>query len=91
MRASATILNAAPAALAPTSSSSSSSSSAVIPYQLPVSAASGLAIQVGHASAMDTREAIVDDDVTLAEAARRAYLTAQASESTAKKRKVRNQ
>jgi len=92
--ASATISNAALAALAPTSSSSSSSSSsAVIPHLLSASVTSGTAIQIqdGDASAMDTREVISDDDLTLAEAARRAnLLSAQASEFTAnKKRKVR--
>lgn len=87
MTASATISNADPAALA--STSSSSSSSAVIPHLLTASAASGPVIQDGKASAMDAREAISDDDLTLAQAAKRAHLTAQASESTAKKRKVR--
>lgn len=102
MTASATISNAAPAALTSTNSSSSSStvifqastgssssSSTVIPHQLSASAASGPAIPNGNASVMDTSVAISEDDLTLAEAARLANLTAQASESTAKKRKVR--
>ena len=87
MTASATISNAAPAAMA--STSSSSSSSAVIPHLLTAATTDGLAIQNGDTSAMDTTEAISDNDLTLAEAARRANITAQASESTAKKRKVR--
>ena len=102
MTASTTISNAAPAALASTNSSSSSStvisqvstsssssSSAVIPHQLPASAASGPAIPNGDASIMDASMAMSEDDLTLAEAARRANVTAQSSESTAKKRKVR--
>ena len=86
MTASATISNAAPAVMA--STSSSSSSSAVIPHLLPASSASGPAIQNGDASTMDTSEAICVDDLTLAEAAWRANVLAQASESTSKKRKV---
>ena len=86
MTASTIISNAATAKLNP--ASSSSSSSAVIPNVLLASTASGAAMRDGMASAMDTTVGISEDDLTLVEAARRADLTAQTSETIAKKRRV---